>query len=250
VHAPYWQTLQDARHAHSFLQVAALIFFGLLVIFEIRALVAKKHGQHDAEKRYEILAIAAFAVAVLLEIIALPYSSRSEDLADEKIAHNDPRNLAVSDITAKALVQVSGPLDGQPPAIVPMDFESYMTFVESNAPPFTLSFASFGSLYVSDVSAHETRSAGPVTHGYSINLKRDFRMSGELSVINGWTPASANMVMDRVYRLEFRLAFVPAKTEVLEGSVELLINGTFKKKFIIPHQICSSNHMFYATNSP
>jgi hypothetical protein len=122
--------------------------------------------------------------------------------------------------------------------------------MESNGPPYTLNFAGLNTLHASEVSGFETRSAGPTTHSYTMNLKRGNMFTpGPVQVIEDRSLASTKMVLGKVNWVELKLAFVPAKSEVLGGIVEILINGTIKRQFAVPRQFCATNGTFYATNA-
>jgi hypothetical protein len=238
----------------SFGGLVVLVGLGLEKIYE-----ETKHPDSGAARRYYArrkLGFTLLMVGIGLEVlIAFVHAlAGARDLRNVKsIAEaNDPRDLRVSEISAKASLEVAGPLDDNiPTQYSGFDFESPVWLMESNGPPYTLSFGAFRPLYVTGaVRTHETTSNGPKTHGYSMNLIRDLGAPGEVMLVPAWTPATTRIVLNRVNWMQFRLAFVPPKSEVLGGSVELLINGTFKKQFGIPHQFCSTNGTFYATNSP
>ncbi len=58
--------------------------------------------------------------------------------------------------------------------------------------------------------------------------------------------------MEKVNWTQLKLAFVPPQSEILGGSVEIIIgatSGTARKHFGIPRQISATNGTFYATNS-
>ena len=232
-----------------------------VVIAILAFLITRRGADPEAEKTRErilkrwlefiaIFACIAVALGVILERRESVALETRIAIVTRMAASNDLRNLPVSDIVGKASVELSGRLDGTPQPPMPIDLESSLMLMESNAPPNTLSFGAFQNLYVSGVMAHETRSTGPITHGYSINFRHDFGHSGgAVAVISNGAPATARIVTDRINWTQLRLAFVPPKSEVLGGSVEILINGTFPMPFTIPPQICSTNGTFYATNS-
>ena len=79
---PDWNSLDSVRHAHSELEAAALVFFALLVLFDVLAHLSKD------EKRKTLLekiSLCFFAVAVLAEIAAYPYGQRNDRLSADMI---------------------------------------------------------------------------------------------------------------------------------------------------------------------
>src|SRR5271166_97960 len=90
---PGWNSLDSVRHAHSELEGAALLFFALLVLFDVLAHLSKDDGRKSA---LEKMALGFFAIAVLAEVIAYPYGQRNDTLSgqmivslDEKAKHAD-----------------------------------------------------------------------------------------------------------------------------------------------------------------
>src|ERR1035438_6618855 len=71
---PDWNSLDSVRHVHSELEGVALLFFALLVIFDVLAHLSEDKKR---ERALERLALWFFAVAVLSEIIAYPYGQRN-----------------------------------------------------------------------------------------------------------------------------------------------------------------------------
>jgi prepilin-type processing-associated H-X9-DG protein len=135
---------------------------------------------------------------------------------------------------------------------VGINLDSSATLMESNGPPYTLHFAGLNILYADgQVRGYTTRSDGPPTHSYVIDFKQDTSFPrGPAQVIDDWSSVTARMALQRMNWVEFRLAFVSPKAEIVSGFAELTINATHKKRFSIPRQICASNGTFYATNSP
>ena len=79
---PDWNSLDSVRHAHSELEAAALVFFALLVLFDVLAHLSKD------EKRKTLLekiGLCFFAVAILAEIAAYPYGQRNDELSANMI---------------------------------------------------------------------------------------------------------------------------------------------------------------------
>ncbi len=78
-----WNTLDSVRAIHSFLEVSALTFFALLVLFDVLAHVYAEHVKRA--KQFERVGLWFFGVAVLAEILAYPYSRRNDELSENVI---------------------------------------------------------------------------------------------------------------------------------------------------------------------
>src|ERR1019366_8283591 len=74
-----WNTLDSVRAVHRFLEGWALVFFGLLVLFDVLAHLSDEHPTRA--RRFERIGLWFFGVAVLAEILAYPYSQRNDTLS-------------------------------------------------------------------------------------------------------------------------------------------------------------------------
>jgi hypothetical protein len=83
---PFWNSLDSVRRVHSDLEFAALVFFALLVLFDVLA-----HLSEDKPRvrLLEKIGLAFFAVAVFAELLAYPYGQRNDNLSAEKIKSLD-----------------------------------------------------------------------------------------------------------------------------------------------------------------
>jgi hypothetical protein len=84
---PDWNSLDSVRSAHSNLELAALVFFALLVVFDVLAHFAEEHK--DRARLFEKIGLCFFAVAVLCEIAGYRYGQRNDALSDQKIRSLD-----------------------------------------------------------------------------------------------------------------------------------------------------------------
>lgn len=84
---PDWNSLDSVRSAHSNLELAALVFFALLVVFDVLAHFAEEH--QDRARLFEKIGLCFFAVAVLCEIAGYRYGQRNDALSDQKIRSLD-----------------------------------------------------------------------------------------------------------------------------------------------------------------
>jgi hypothetical protein len=80
---PDWDSLDSVRRVHSDLEIAALVFFALLVVCEA---LAHLSDDKKKERRFDKIGIAFFALAVLAEIVAYPYGQRNDELSTATIS--------------------------------------------------------------------------------------------------------------------------------------------------------------------
>jgi hypothetical protein len=99
---PDWNSLDSVRRAHSDLEAAALVFFALLVLFDILA-----HLSTDDKKKtlLEKIALYCFAIAVLAEVVAYPYGQRNDILSGRVIGSLDAETREALIKSGTALVQ-------------------------------------------------------------------------------------------------------------------------------------------------
>jgi hypothetical protein len=97
---PDWNSLDSVRRVHSDLEAAALVFFALLVLFDVLAHLSKdKPGEMLLEK----IALVFFGLAVLAEIAAYPYGHRNDTLSGKIIVSLDAK-AQEADVKAKEAV--------------------------------------------------------------------------------------------------------------------------------------------------
>jgi hypothetical protein len=84
VRIPEWNSLDSVRRAHSWLEAFALVFFALLVMFDVLAHMYEKKSDNLAH-RLEKIGLWFFAIAVLSEIAAYPYGQRNDTLSEQTI---------------------------------------------------------------------------------------------------------------------------------------------------------------------
>jgi hypothetical protein len=77
-----WNSLDSVRDAHSALEGWALVFFALLVVFDVLAHLADEHPTR--EKKLERIGLWCFGVAIVAEIVAYPYGKRNDILAEQR----------------------------------------------------------------------------------------------------------------------------------------------------------------------
>lgn len=85
---PSWNSLDSVRRVHSDLEITALVFFALLVVFDV---LAHLSDDKPRERLLEKIGLAFFAVAVLSEIVAYPYGQRNDELSAQIIVSLDAK---------------------------------------------------------------------------------------------------------------------------------------------------------------
>lgn len=98
---PDWNSLDSVRHTHSDLELAALVFFALLVVFDVLAHLAGENK--NKENLFEKIGLCCFAVAVLAEIVAYPYGQRNDALSAQIIGSLDATAQKAASNASKAL---------------------------------------------------------------------------------------------------------------------------------------------------
>lgn len=96
---PGWNSLDSVRRVHSDLELIALVFFALLVLFEVLAFLEKEHTKKTL---LETIGLWFFAVAVLAELIAYPYGQRNDTLSAQVIGSLDVKAQRAADNASKA----------------------------------------------------------------------------------------------------------------------------------------------------
>lgn len=86
---PWWNSLESVQKVHGRLELLAIFLFGLLVLLDIL-----EHGAKEPRATFlKKCALAAFALAVLAELMAYPYSRRSDTLSNNQI-RNDEQTIS------------------------------------------------------------------------------------------------------------------------------------------------------------
>jgi hypothetical protein len=99
---PDWNSLDSVRRAHSDLEAAALVFFALLVLFDILA-----HLSIDDKRKtlLEKIGLYCFAIAILAEVVAYPYGQRNDTLSGQVIGSLDAETREALIKSGTALAQ-------------------------------------------------------------------------------------------------------------------------------------------------
>ena len=101
---PGWNSLDSVRRVHGDLELIALVFFALLVLFEVLAFLEKEHTKKIL---LEKIGLWFFAVAVLAELIAYPYGQRNDTLSGQEIGSLDIKAQRAADNASKAVADSS-----------------------------------------------------------------------------------------------------------------------------------------------
>jgi hypothetical protein len=79
-----WTSIDSVRSVHNALEGGALIFFALLVLFDVLAHLSEdKHK--DRARTLERVGLWCFGIAVMFEMVAYPYSKRNDELSGNEI---------------------------------------------------------------------------------------------------------------------------------------------------------------------
>lgn len=98
---PDWNSLDSVRRTHNDLEGTALVFFALLVFFDVLS-----HFSSDDKKRerlFDRIGLCCFAIAVLAEIVAYPYGQRNDTLSEKIIGSLDAKAREAATKAEKAL---------------------------------------------------------------------------------------------------------------------------------------------------
>jgi hypothetical protein len=93
---PNWNSLDSVRRVHSDLEFAAIVFFAMLVLFDVLAHLAVDKKR---ETLLERIGLWFFAIAVIAELVAYPYGQRNDTLSADIIGSLDKK---ASDAATKA----------------------------------------------------------------------------------------------------------------------------------------------------
>jgi hypothetical protein len=107
---PDWNSLESVRHAHSRLEATALVFFALLVVFDVLSHLSDDNKIR--ERIFEKIGLCFFAVAVLAEIAAYPYGQRNDTLSEQIIGSLDVKARDAADAASRAN-KVAGEAEGK-----------------------------------------------------------------------------------------------------------------------------------------
>ena len=85
---PYWNSLDSVRLIHSHLELAAIVLFILLALFDVLAHLAKDRPRATLLER---IGLCCFVLAVLSEFLAYPYGQRNDTLSGQIIGSLDQK---------------------------------------------------------------------------------------------------------------------------------------------------------------
>ena len=103
---PDWNSLDSVRRTHSDLEGAALVFFALLVLFDVLAHLSDENK--NREKLFVRIGLCCFAVAILAEIAAYPYGQRNDALSAQVIVSLDTKAQDAADAVERVKKTADG----------------------------------------------------------------------------------------------------------------------------------------------
>lgn len=104
---PDWNSLESVRATNQFLELTGLVLFGALVVLDVFAHLTEE-GNPARSKELTKLGLVCFALAVLAELVAWPYSRRNDSLSDERDRN---RGLQIQFLDQKAKLATSDASD-------------------------------------------------------------------------------------------------------------------------------------------
>lgn len=152
-----------------------------------------------------------------------------------EIAKNSPLNQQVSDVSINAVLNVKGeyaPFLGE-------ELSTWVTLNERNNMGSgvlnTLYLGGFSTLYSGKIQAGEHQETGNNYKTYSIQFlpERRFGTPQNGFVIADRSPLTPELMLENITALMLHVNFISQDAEVVGGSAEIIINGTFRKTFQI-----------------
>ena len=82
----FWNSLDSVRRVHSDLELASIVFFAMLVFFDV---LAHRTDDQPRQRTLGTIGLYFFTVAVLCEFLAYPYGQRNDTLSEQSIRSLD-----------------------------------------------------------------------------------------------------------------------------------------------------------------
>ena len=168
-------------------------------------------------------------------------------------AKNDPLNRPISDISASATILMRTKETGLPPFGPQPD--STVGLLENGIGdriPRTVFLGGFQTLLEESAQGFTQSDSTGSYVGYSIQFRADRLFSSSPQngfVLADYSPITPKHILSKIETLAFHVVFIPKDAEIVSGSAEILINGTFRKEFQIFNQKLGASGGFYATNT-
>ncbi len=237
-----WSSLETVQSVHGWLEGGGLFFFTVLVVFEVLA-----HVKTKSKKRFEKAALACFAVAIFMEVLAYPYGRRNDELARLRIAELNERASA-NEKEAARLTQLA-----QDETLARLQLEAELAWrrisndsqsaiadhlihlpkqmaqisynpADLEAQSFALDIAS--ALRVAKWEAFEPQAIANM-HQVLVTLKRDTPLETGVTVTSTKSPTSrtaANTLVHEMSALGFDATLSPTKFQQTTSTVFIFVS--------------------------
>lgn len=216
------------------------------------------HHFRRAKRGWVILMLGISMEVIVAAALAIKEGWDATQTA-KVIAENDPLSKPVSSIVANMHLRLKPMSRSDAPAEA--QSATMIEFLEEGMGRRTMNLGRFGVLYAHSVTPFEQTGNEIHNAGLVIELRvSPFNETGFVgSVIENSQPITPRLFMDRIRAIRCYLTFIKKDSKILDGTAEVLINGTFRKEFQIYSQKSfkelsdwrtnGNGSYFYATNS-
>ncbi len=215
-------------------------------------------GFRRAKQGWIILMVGISMEVIVAAVLAIKEGWNATQTA-KMIANNDPFNKPISSIAASMHFKLKPTSRNDAPS--EPQSATMIEFLEEDINRRTLNLGKFGVLYAHEVTPFEHTGNGIHDSGLVIELRVSPFNEADFvgSVIENNQPITPRLFMDRIRAFQCYLTFIKKESQILDGTAEVVINGTFRKEFQIYSQKTfkelsdwrtnGNGSYFYATNS-
>ena len=175
-------------------------------------------------------------IGIVAEIFVAGWTAKDEWQTRQMAIKNDPSNLPVSDVSATATIDVAGTNFNE----VPVDSLVVDTSLELLEKDIRISTLNLPELIANEVRRYnhiEFASHKVTYHGYVAKFYENPLRIDPNAELGPWPAApTVKRAMDEIRTLRIYAPFIPKDADVMGGTAEIIINGSFRKKFQIYKQ--------------
>jgi hypothetical protein len=233
-----------------------VVFWGLLV--EKKAIKEHYSSAHEIRqaKRKEERGWNILMAGIAIEI-AVGFTFAAKDgweirQINNEISRISPSNQPVSEVIANAQFLLTDTNDDWSPCSGQGNWLELLESGANDKSPRTVFLNGFQALQENECQSFTQSDAYGTLTGISIQFRPDrvVALPQNGFVIADRTPMTPKLILNRIKVLAFHLGDIPKDLKIAHGSVEILVNGTFNKRFEIFSQTPTTNAVavFYATN--
>jgi hypothetical protein len=208
------------------------------------------------ERGWNIL-MFGIAIEILVAFVFAAKDGWEIRQINKEIVKIDPLNQPISDISASVTIMMRTKETGLPPS-GPQP-ENWMELLEKDMgdkAPRAVFWGGFQRLLEDNAQGFTSSDSSGSQVGYSIQFRADrlFASSPQNGfVLADQSPTTPKHILSKIETLAFHVVYIPKDAEIVGGSAEVLVNGTFRKEFKIfsqkPATNVSAPGVFYATNA-